>query len=416
MVRSELIKMFGPVGGKIALLLYIAILVLVCWLASTGGVNVNVKYVNEQGESEYGPAAIRKLRDARGEWEGWVDQEKLTQMIQENQRILATPQAKSEIVQQREIAYSWKQGFSEIRNMVNHSYAKGFREYDYYTADTITSIDEDTFYSNREKLLVDWLNDETDAAYARYSEPEKQYMIEQYRKLQTPLYYAYHEGWHQLLENAGFISAMGVLILGFLLAGMFANEFKWKADAIYFSTLCGRNKATAAKIKAGLLLVTGLYWGAMLVYSLFVLCYLGFEGANCFIQWELWKSIYNIRMWQAWLLVLLSGYVGNLFLSLVTMWISAKTKSAVLAVTTPFILIFLPSFLEGIPGWIGKMTQFMPSSLLEFYQSLASIQIFTLFGRVFRTLDVAIGLYLVLVMALIPAIYREFRKKATTIQ
>lgn len=126
--------------------------------------------------------------------------------------------------------------------------------------------------------------------------------------------------------------------------------------------------------------------------------------------------IYNIRMWQAWLLVLLSGYVGNLFLSLVTMWISAKTKSAVLAVTTPFILIFLPSFLEGIPGWIGKMTQFMPSSLLEFYQSLASIQIFTLFGRVFRTLDVAIGLYLVLVMALIPAIYREFRKKATTIQ
>lgn len=72
----------------------------------------------------------------------------------------------------------------------------------------------------------------------------------------------------------------------FLLAGIFSNEFKWKADAVYFSTLCGRNKATSAKIKAAFLLVTVLYWGAMLIYSLFTLCYLGFEGARC---------IWNIR-------------------------------------------------------------------------------------------------------------------------
>ncbi|MDD6045082.1 MAG: ABC transporter permease [Clostridia bacterium] len=411
MVRYELKKVFGSVGGKIALILYIAVLALSCWLSSTGATNIEVKWVNEQGKSEYGLTAVQNLRDAQKKWEGWVDQETLTRVIQENQRIDATPEANSDSVQQRDIAYSWKQGFMPIREMVNHSYADDFRKYDYYTADRMTSIDVDAFYANREKLLTDWLYDETDAGYSMYSEPEKQYIIGQYRQLQTPFYFTYHEGWHQLLENAGYIPSLGILILGFLLAGIFSNEFKWKADAMYFSTLCGRNKATSAKIKAGFLLVTVLYWGAMLIYSLFTLCYLGFEGGNCVIQWLLWKSIYNLNMWQAWMLALVSGYIGNLFLALLTMWISAKTKSAVFAVTTPFILVFLPAFLEGIPGWLSKISGLMPSHLLELYQNLGSFKILTVFGKVFRTLDVSIPLYLMLSIILVPMMYREYQRK-----
>ena len=177
MVRYELKKVFGSVSGKIALILYIAVLALSCWLSSTGALNVEVKWVNEQGESEYGPSAVKKLREAQKEWEGWVDQNKLSRVIQENQRINAAPEAKSDIVQQNEIAYSWKQGFAPIRKILNESYSNGFREYDYYTADRLTAIDEDTFYANREKLLKNWLYDETDGAYSKYSESEKQYII-----------------------------------------------------------------------------------------------------------------------------------------------------------------------------------------------------------------------------------------------
>ena len=275
----------------------------------------------------------------------------------------------------------------------------------------MTSIDADTFYLNREKLLTDWLYDERDAGYSMYSETEKQYLIGRYEKLQTPFYFTYHEGWHQLLENAGYISSLGILILGFLLAGIFSNEFKWRADAVYFSTLCGRNQATTAKIKAGFLLVTVLYWGAMLIYSLFTLCYLGFEGAGCVLQWEIWKSIYNINMWQAWILIAVSGYIGNLFLALLTMWISAKTKSAVFAVTIPFILVFLPAFLEGMPGWLSKIPELLPSHLLELYQNLGSFNILTAFGKVFCTLDICIALYLMLSAILVPMMYREYQRE-----
>ncbi len=125
-------------------------------------------------------------------------------------------------------------GFAPIRKILNESYSNGFREYDYYTADRLTAIDEDTFYANREKLLKNWLYDEADGAYSKYSESEKQYIIGQYRELEIPFYFTYHEGWHQLLENAGYIPSLGILILGFLLAGIFSSEFKWKADAVYF--------------------------------------------------------------------------------------------------------------------------------------------------------------------------------------
>ena len=65
MVRYELKKVLGSVGGKIALILYIAVLALSCWLSSTGALNVEVKWVNEQGESEYAHLLSRNCAKPR---------------------------------------------------------------------------------------------------------------------------------------------------------------------------------------------------------------------------------------------------------------------------------------------------------------------------------------------------------------
>ena len=411
MVRYELKKMFGSLSGKIALFLYAAILLLSCWLAATGALNLGTDWVNEQGEHETGISAIHKMRSAQNEWEGYLDQETLTRVIQENARINATPEGQSKNAQQSDIAFGWKQGFIPIRELINRSYASGFRSYDYYRTDGISVIKEETFYANRINLLKDWLYDKTDVAYDLYSEAEKQYIISQYEELEAPFYFDYHDGWYQLLENAGFIPSLGVLILGFLLAGIFSNEFKWKADSVYFSTLLGRNKAISAKIKAGLILVTVLYWAAMLIYSLFTLCYFGFEGAGCVIQLRVWKSLYNITMWQAWILALVCGYIGNLFLATLTMFISAKTKSSVIAVTTPFVIMFIPSFLQGMADWLDVVVNMMPVTLLEFYQHLGTFNLITIFGEVYRTIDLCIPLYMTLTVLLVPVIYHNYRRK-----
>lgn len=411
MVRYELKKIFGSFGGKVTLVLYAAVVVLSCWLAAAGELNVGSVWVNEQGSRETGPAAVKKMQAARAEWTGWLNQDMLTRAVQENARINATPQAQSNDVRQNDIAFGWKQGFDPIRELINRSYSPGFRHYDYYTADGITAIDEHTFYSNRVKLVREWLNDKSDVGESTFTQQEKDYIISQYESLQTPFYMEYHDGWYQLLEKGMFILMMGILILSFALSGIFSGEFKWKADALYFSTTYGRTKGTSAKIKAGLLLITLLYWVGILVYSLFTLTYLGFGGGNTVIQVRLWKSLYNITMRQAWVLAVSCGYLGNLFLGILTMLISAKTKSAAVAVSMPFVVIFIPVILQGTVDALSTFASFMPSTLLEFYQHLSTFDLVTVFGKVFRVADLCIPLYGLLTLILIPILYREYRTK-----
>ncbi len=103
-------------------------------------------------------------------------------------------------------------------------------------------------------------------------------------------------GWQQLFEYAPTVVMLVMLILGYLVAGIFSNEFTWKSDAVFFSSVYGRNKAVSAKIKAGFCIVTTIYFVTFLVYKGIVLLYLGIDGWNLPIQssWTSWKSFYNI--------------------------------------------------------------------------------------------------------------------------
>lgn len=205
-------------------------------------------WVNEQGESETGFAAIAKLRAAKKEWAGVLDEEKLQAVIRENQRIIATPEAQSKDYQQNDIAYSWKQGIGEILYMLKCSFADGFRSFDHNTANRLVPEQAKDFYPNRVKLLKEWLYDPTDSAYNRFSDDEKAFLISQYESLETPITYDYATGWEQALTYTTTITMLCALILGYLMAGIFSNEFKWHSDSIFFSTINGRNQAVWAKI------------------------------------------------------------------------------------------------------------------------------------------------------------------------
>lgn len=409
MVKFELQKVLGKTSSKIALLILAGIVIMASCMA------ISVEWTNEQGDRETGYSAVVKLRNAQKQWAGPLDEETLRLVLEENQRIEATPEAQSKDIQQSNIAYGWKQGFAEIRNLINYAFATSFREYDYYAADRVSPEAASQFYPNRIRLLKEWLYDETGEAYTLFTDSEKQWLVQQYEALETPMYYDYVKGWDQVLYCIPNIIMIGAVVIAYLVAGIFANEFKWKSDAVYFTTVHGRNKATAAKIKAAFVLVTVLYWVSILVYSLFVLCYLGFDGANCPLQILYWKCFYNITVWQHYLLVVLGGYLGNLFFAFLTMWVSAKTKSTVFAVTIPFILIFLPSFLGNLDNpTIDKLLALLPDRLLQINDAVRYFDIYQIGGKVFAAIPILLVLYCILTALLPPAMYREFRRKQIT--
>lgn len=411
MVHYELKKILGTAGGKVALVLMAAVVMVTFWLAGPC-----VKWINEQGDPETGPAAIAKLRSAKKEWAGPLDEEKLQAVIRENQRITATPEAQSKDYHQNDIAYGWKQGISDIRLLLNSAFADGFRSYDYYKVDQLVPEQAKDFYSNRVRLLKDWLYDTTDDGYYRLNDAEKEYLIAQYENWETPITYDYTTGWEKTLTYTTTVTMLCVLILGYLMAGIFSNEFKWHSDSIFFSTSYGRNQAVWAKIQAGFLLVTVVYWASILTFSLLTLSYLGFDGWNCPIQIFRWKCFYNITCGQYYLLVLVGGYVGTLFISFLVMWISAKTRSSLFAVTIPYVIIFLPSFVpENLnTKYFGKLLSLLPDRLLDVGMSASYFDLLSIGKKVVGALPVCLLLYCILSLILVPAMYRTYRHKQIT--
>lgn len=405
MVRFELKKMLGKTGGKIALLLLAAIVVICSWQAVSG-----VHYLDEEGNVQTGFTAVRKLRAMRKEWTGILDEEMLRKVIAQNQSIAADPDFRSEDSKKINALYSPVQGSSEISALMICAYADGFRTYDYLCAYRVQPDQASQFYENRTRLLKEWLYSE-DAA-DEFSQPEKDFLIQRYEALETPLMMDYTEGWQQIAPYSKTVAMLGVIVLGYLLSGLFAGEFSLKSDALFFSSFHGRNRAIIAKVKAGFLLVTIVYWAMWLTYSGFVLVFLGADGGDTPIQSAMgdWKSFYNITQWQKYLLMTFGGYVGFLSISAMTMWVSAATKSTILAAMVPWVLIFIPSFVQNL-HFLDDVMALFPDRLLRVDESLGYFELFELFGKVVGAIPLQFAIYVPATLLLIPLIYQTYRKK-----
>lgn len=405
MLKYELKKIFSKTSSKLAVLLLLIVAGVTCRLA------MNVCYLNENGKEETGYSAVRRLRAAQKEWAGILDEEKLGKVIEENKRISVTPEALSKNSIENNIAYSWTQGFQGIRSLLNVSYAENFQSNDYYRADSLNTGDALTFYENRTKLLNTWLEEK---AKDQFSDVEKKYLIQQYDSLKIPFYYDYMKGWTQLLEYIPTMIMITMLILGFLVGGIFSSEFLWKSDAIFYAANYGRNKAVAAKVKAGVSVITIIYWAVILLYSGTVLFYLGMDGAACPVQADEsgWKCFYNIQIWQKYLLTVIGGYIGCLFISLLVMLVSARSKSTVLAVMLPFVMIFIPSFLGNMesPG-INKILGLLPDRLLQINTALGYFDLYPFGHKVVGAIPILFVLYSILTILLLPILYQEYRRR-----
>lgn len=142
MLRYELKKVFSRTSNKVAMLLLAALVFITCYFA------LGVSWVDENGDSHSGPAAVARLRAAQKEWAGYLDEEAIRRVILENQRIQSMPEAHNDNVRDSNITYGRGQGIQEIRRVLNCSFAEGFRNYDYYRMDSLTPEDASQFYTN----------------------------------------------------------------------------------------------------------------------------------------------------------------------------------------------------------------------------------------------------------------------------
>lgn len=403
MLRFELKKIFAKRSNKIAVFILSAAVIIVSCL--TIG---SIEYTDLSGNLHTGISANKELKKVKQEWAGYVTDDVLNKVIQANNEINSSENYLSKDIRENNIAFSQKQGFADIKEMINMSFSD-FQEYDYYRADSVSPDQLHYFYPNRVNNLKNWLY--SASITDNYTEQEKSYLIEKYEALEEPLYYEYSGSWTALLTYLPSLIMMIALIGTFLVSGIFSDEFRLKADAIFFSTNYGRNKAVKSKITAGFICVTAAYWIAVLAFSIIIFGSLGVSGADCMIQTGLggWKSFYNLTFWQEYILTILGGYIGILFILLLAMLISAKTRSSVFAVTIPFILLLMPSFLSNFPT-LSSICGILPDQLLQISSSINLFNLYQIGGLVIGAVPIVFVVYSLGYLLMLPLLYRIYRK------
>ena len=99
-------------------------------------------------------------------------------------------------------------------------------------------------------------------------------------------------------------------------------------------------------------------------------------------------------------------------MSFLGMLVSAKTKSAVIAVTVPFVLIFLPSFLMNIDNpVINRVICLLPDQLLQIGTALGYFSLYSLGGRIVGAVPILIVLYTALAVVLMPVVYLVYGRR-----
>lgn len=403
MLRYELKKIFGRAGGKIALLVLAIGLAVICYSAM-----LQVSYTDENGDSHTGPAAARELRALKNEWAGPIDETALLRAAEENQRIIASDDYNSEDIQRQNAAYHDMQGFETIRSLVAGTF-DGFNEYNYYRLNTLTPEEAGELYERRINNLKEWLA----RPDISFSPAEADFLVNQYEAMETPLYYEYNDGWDTLIYYAPTLVMFLLFVIIFLVSGIFPSEHRLKANAIFFSTKLGRGKAVRAKLLSGLVTTTVIYWAAIAVYTIVGLALLGADGAGGAFQLLKWKAFYNLTIGQAYALSVLGGYVGTLFLALLAMIVSALTRSQVVAVIVPYVLVLAANFANSLlSSWevLPQILGLLPDQLLQVAQVLDDFNLYTLFGHVVGAVPLLFLLYSALSLALIPLLYRIYRK------
>lgn len=399
MLKFEVKKVFSKPKNKIAVMLLFVVLVV------TSVLTINrVEYVDENGNHSVGIKASRNLRETKNKWAGYLTEDTLRKALEENTTINNSKEAMSEDIAEQDKAYAKYQGIAGIIDIINSAFSE-FRDYNPYAANSVSADEVGTVYERRLSTLKNWMN----SGEETFTEEEQRFLIQQYEKLKTPFYYEYADGWAALLQNISTFILILALIIGFFVSGIFSDEFQTKADSIFFSSKLGRNKGVLSKMGAGMMIVSVFYIVFVVLYTAIVLFVLGADGANCPIQLDLWRSVYNVTFLQAYLFIVLGGYVGTLFASLLAMLVSSVTRSTTTAIIVPFIILCAFPFLSRIIT-LPQLCLFFPDQLLEVYVDMKESGLVNLGGKVTTVAAFIIPLYTVICLILQPILYRSYSK------
>ena len=212
------------------------------------------------------------------------------------------------------------------------------------------------FYERRQNIIEDFLENNGQNG------DEKEYLLQINAKVKEPFRYEWTEGWSNLLGSI--VPDMGVVMALFLvivLSSLFAGEWYNNTSSLLLTTKNGWKKIAFAKIGVGLSFTAEFFailTAGNLVSQIF---FLGTAGWDMPIQTIKLIAIAPMNMLQAEIYEYAFVFLGVIGFAGVVMFISAKTRSNVLALLFSLAVVYGPVMIaEYLPYGVQKALDLIP--------------------------------------------------------
>ena len=212
------------------------------------------------------------------------------------------------------------------------------------------------FYERRQNIIEDFLENNGQNG------DEKEYLLQINAKVKEPFRYEWTEGWSNLLGSI--VPDMGIvmaLFLAIVLASLFAGEWYNNTSSLLLTTKNGWKKIAFAKIGVGLSFTAEFFailTAGNLVSQIF---FLGTAGWDMPIQTIKLIAIAPMNMLQAEIYEYAFVFLGVIGFAGVVIFISAKTRSNVLALLFSLAVVYGPMMIaEYLPYGVQKALDLIP--------------------------------------------------------
>lgn len=391
MIRYEWKKMFSKKVNRVLLLILSGLTLAFSYFAVTSSF-----YVDEHGVEHSGINAVPNLTKVRREWRGVLTSEMIEKALVQRQKLDRT--YGEEIP--NEVYGKEIQGYDDVIHFVN-AVLRADGEYDSRAMLRLHPEKFGVIYQMREENLRKMVSN------TGKNERQQAFLEKIYSKVKTPFYYEPYETWEILFRYTNILGLIMALFLTIPVAGVFVDEFQTRAEAVFFSTKYGRKKAIWSKIGAVFLLVSAVYWGIMLLFTLICVGVMGASGHSVSYSINFTYTLYPWTFFQIHLLILVCEYVATLFAASVAMLVAAKTKKSPLAIFVPFVLFAVSPFVAREMPFKGFF-QLTPDQLLNVHNCLRISHFYQVGNTVFRQIPFIGLFYAIMALVLTPVTHKLY--------
>lgn len=393
-MKYEIKKFFSKRLNQIIIAIMILLAIILSFLAIG-----SIHYVDEYGDSHTGIAAGRKLAEDRNRWQGELSTERINEIVKDYQ---ALSQKYNNDIPNAEYGKS-VQSYEDIKYFVidvlypNSNYDPGIL--DRLTDEDIQNL-YSTYFDNCQKEIK---------TYSKTPEQEA-FLSTKYEELESPIYYEAKDSWDTIVMYAQTYGMVLAVVIGFLASGIFADEFRTKAESVFFATRYGRSRAVRNKLLTGILITTIIYWAGMGILSLLSFGIMGTSGFATPYRIYQPYSMYNITYGEYYILILVCGYIASLFSSAITMSVTVKMHSSNLANCIPFFLYCMMPFIGRALQKFSAVFDLMPSVFMNIIEYVKVCNIYQIGPIVVQQIPLVMIIYSILSIVLLPFVYKSFSK------